>query len=462
MKPRNRLVLAPSVWDAQMREDADALARKRDSMMVELLGGSPEEVRERCVIGTTLLSGVTGELRAQAIELGLTAEVFLDPVRRRVWGAVLDGATSSEDLLAMLGEDVPAQCEAHACMAQASIPGDVWRQRARQVVRRWRRLSARKAAHVIATAPGSDEDMRLTAQHGIVDMLEDDTPPQTEGTRSLWDDLQDRHDGVEVKASGVDVDPELRAVLSSLDYGRFHVIGARPKHGKSVVCLQLAWHAAKEGAHVVVLSCEMPVREQQARIASMETGINSASILDRHWRPSQSEMGDLWDARHRLDASRLSIYSPSSELPSLEWARKCLRAAMARHGRVDLVVLDYVQKVAWTDKKLKRDEHVSEVSAWCKNVALQGPAVLAASQVKQLTTSMPTRNDLANSDALLRDADVIMLLHRSQAEMNPAQDRNDERFRGALWVAGSRSGGEGGMRVRLLPEQTRFVGEWGQ
>jgi replicative DNA helicase len=455
MLRNERLQLDPSVWADELERDVQALKDRRSAMERAMLGGDPNEQRERCVLGTMLTEPTC---KAEAIEMGLVVDCFINQDRRRVFRTVMDMQTPDAlTALSLLEGDLPTSCEVYACLAQASVRGSLWQQRVREVVRRYKKLKSRHVAGVIASEDGSIEDIRQTAQAGIVDFLADGETVQTEGA-DLFAELDDRHAGIEVQQPTIPAHPDLRDVMPSFDFGRFYVLGARPKMGKSLVGLQQAWHAARQGYAVAFISLEMPEREQQARIVSQQTGINSRQLLGR-WRPSADDMARIADVRDDMARARFKVYAPTKESPTLDWCRKCVRAAIARFGKVDLVVLDYAQKVAWTDRKLKRDEHVSQVSAWLKELALQGPAVLAMAQVKQLGQGQvwPTRNDLANSDAMLRDADCILLLHRPKADTPPESDPHGERFRGALVMGGSRMGGESVMQVELIPDRSMFV-----
>lgn len=95
-------------------------------------------------------------------------------------------------------------------------------------------------------------------------------------------------------------------------------------------------------------------------------------------------------------------------------ARALCLQARARFGRVALVVVDYVQKMAPDTAYDSREREVAETSRTFSALAgeLKCPVVLLSQLNRKATERRPTMADLRESGAIEQDADVILLAHK--------------------------------------------------
>lgn len=241
---------------------------------------------------------------------------------------------------------------------------------------------------------------------------------------------------------------ELDFMLGGFRAGQFVVLGARPAQGKTALAAQVSARAALDGNSVLFFSLEMPKVELFERLACGRAGINSEEIRTAITREQHAAMQETI-----ADLSRLPIRWQDEGRTT--WTQITQRArALAMREPIDLIVVDYLQKVRAPDGfKDGRERVVAEAATELKNLAkeLRVP-VLALAQINRGPTdredTRPRVSDLRESGAIEAEADVILLLWRDP--QNPA---NAE-----LLVAKNRHGREGVVHMRFIPHETRFEG----
>lgn len=193
--------------------------------------------------------------------------------------------------------------------------------------------------------------------------------------------------------------------------GFVYVLGARPSVGKTTLALVWAVNAAESGAPVAFFTVEMAAADLATKIISRAGRINIGKLMTGDL--SEDEQNRLMGAVGKVAAHNLHIADFSSPtIPALTLeAHRLVRA----HG-VKLIVVDYMQLFeSGLEGKFRtsRDE-VKYVSAQLKRLAktLNVP-VLVLSQLNRQTPEKgePELVNLAESDGIARDADVIMMLY---------------------------------------------------
>ena len=93
-------------------------------------------------------------------------------------------------------------------------------------------------------------------------------------------------------------------------------------------------------------------------------------------------------------------------------------AARRRHGRLALIVVDYLQLLTPLNPRADKHVQIGDISRALKVMAKETP-VLAASQLNRGPEARPDKrpllSDLRDSGSLEQDADVAILLHRDDA-----------------------------------------------
>ncbi len=217
------------------------------------------------------------------------------------------------------------------------------------------------------------------------------------------------------KITGLDTGFEvINDYTLGLQSEELYIIAGRPSMGKSAFALNLATNVAKSDpeVHVAVFSLEMGVEQLVARMLSSEARVMSQRI----------KMGDLSTAEWEqlsLASTKLSklniLFDDSGTVKVTDLRQKCRK--LAQEGRLDLVVIDYLQLLSASRPNPNRVQEVSEISRTLKEMAreLKIP-VIALSQlsrnVENRTDKRPIMADLRESGSIEQDADVIMFLYR--------------------------------------------------
>jgi replicative DNA helicase len=183
----------------------------------------------------------------------------------------------------------------------------------------------------------------------------------------------------------------------------------------------------------------------------MRTSCAPGILADEEWRDLTEAMSALHDAPIHID--------DGGALTALE-VRARARRIKRQHGKLGLVVVDYLQLMASRSQGENRATEISEISRSLKALAkeLECP-VMALSQlsreVEKRQGRRPLMSDLRESGAIEQDADTILFLYREEA-YNPDCD---EEHKGVaeLIIGKQRNGPIGKVLLTFLGRFTRFV-----
>lgn len=197
---------------------------------------------------------------------------------------------------------------------------------------------------------------------------------------------------------------------------RLYIFGGRPGMGKSISALNIASFAAENDKTALVFSLEMPRTEVASRLLAAGAQVNFQQVIRR-------QMSDVTEDRvkhYAAENAGMRLFCVDSAHLTVEQIVRHCRA----YKDLDLIVIDYAQLVAPTDKRVNRDQQIAHISRTLKVLAkdLNIAVVLAAQLNRQVIDSktgksrQPTLSDLRESGSLEADADVVMLLHRPEEE----------------------------------------------
>lgn len=214
---------------------------------------------------------------------------------------------------------------------------------------------------------------------------------------------------------------------AGLCQGDFIVLAGRPSMGKTAFALTIAKNVAKAGGVVAFFSLEMSKEQLGERLLCAEAGINMQMIRMGYLTKKQIEkLG-----RCALDTSSWPIYVDDSPgIQSHQILTKCRKLKKAQ-GRLDLVIVDYLQLM--TEKGKKGESRQQEISAISRLSKLNGKELgvpyIALSQLSRnlenrLQDKRPKLSDLRESGAIEQDADLVMFLYRDEYYNPDTQDKN--------------------------------------
>ena len=214
------------------------------------------------------------------------------------------------------------------------------------------------------------------------------------------------------------LDDKLRGGLRD---GQIAVIGGRPGAGKSVLLTQIAANMAERGEGALVVSLEMMKEE----------------IADRLTRTREAQ---------QLESMPLYFIDSTSDLGVI---CSLIRVACRRH-KIGVVVIDYLQLAEVpTGKNENRERQIATISRRLKRLAmdLQKP-VIVGSQLNRESTQRgkPSLADLRESGSIEQDADIVILLSKS-----------DDGPETTIDIAKQRGGSLGEVVMRLDGPRFQFV-----
>lgn len=219
---------------------------------------------------------------------------------------------------------------------------------------------------------------------------------------------------------------KLDELTGGLEPGKLYTIAARPGIGKSALLLNIATNAAKDKRRVVLFSLEMKADEIMGRLVASETGIDAqrikAGALDeRQWSTYARKVNEIANWRIYIDdTSALTIAQMRSKV-----------ARLMHGGGVDLVIMDYMQRMYGRDerdvrKNENREREIAFVAQNLKNIAMDfNVPVLSAAQinreVEKRNDKRPMLADLRESGAIEQESDFVAFIYRPEDDNKNAE-----------------------------------------
>jgi replicative DNA helicase len=239
--------------------------------------------------------------------------------------------------------------------------------------------------------------------------------------------------------------PTLRRAAKGIYPGEYWIEAARLGQGKTYVMLKYAAVAAKAGYNIGIHALEMPAGQVARRLHPMLT--SDVETLRMLRSDSVSDHKKALDHIRENTLGSVSILDPSH-------GRINTTGAIADScSKYDMVIVDHLGLMMTTDghRAIEDWRYMAEISNICRETALSsGTPIFASAQINRAGETAgnkaPSSSNLAQSDAIGQDADVVLtmkrlnalvLVHSAQkmrnganvdwfSEFNPAANRFDE------------------------------------
>lgn len=238
------------------------------------------------------------------------------------------------------------------------------------------------------------------------------------------------------------------------------VLAARPGMGKTSLAMNIVEHAALgSDAVCVVFSLEMPEVQIIQRLLCGAANVSMASALSGKLTPN--DWKKLVKASEKLKQSRINI-DDSSRVTPAEILSKCRRIKSKNNGRLDLVMIDYIQLMS-SGKKGGEENRVQEVASITRELKIMAKEldvpVIALSQLRRIQSGEPQLSDLRESGAIEQDADIVMFINRPDVTASEEEMEKKKLVKGMadLIIAKHRNGGLDRIKLRFKGELTKFV-----
>jgi replicative DNA helicase len=252
----------------------------------------------------------------------------------------------------------------------------------------------------------------------------------------------------------VDVDK----VLGGLQKKELTIVAARPSQGKSayVLCVAINVSLADPEAVVAFFSVEMSKIALHKRLLAVMAGVNTRKAAEG-WL-SREERIRLGSAVVKAGDWNLEI--DDSSMLTVTQMRAKSRRLKKQKGRLDLVIVDYLQLLQGTKRYNNREQEVASISRGLKALAKElDVPVMAVAMVgrgsERHGDKRPMLSDLRESGQIEGDADVILFIHR-ESYYHSEDDPDAEQGIAEILIAKNREGATGTRKLAYQAEYTRF------
>lgn len=243
-------------------------------------------------------------------------------------------------------------------------------------------------------------------------------------------------------------------MTSGLQPGDLVIVAGRPSMGKTTFAMNIAENAAIQNKQaVLVFSLEMPGEQLVLRMLSSlgridQQKVRNGKLEDDDWTRISSTISMISDAPMFID-----------DTPALSPAevRARARRLIREHGKLGLIVVDYLQLMQVPGYKENRTNEISEISRSLKALAKElSVPVLALSQLnrslEQRHDRRPVMSDLRESGAIEQDADLIVFIYRDEVYNEDSPDKG----KAEIIIAKQRNGPIGKTMLTFLGKYTVF------
>jgi replicative DNA helicase len=218
---------------------------------------------------------------------------------------------------------------------------------------------------------------------------------------------------------------DLDKMTTGMQAGELIVLAARPSMGKTSLALNIIEHAAiYSKKNVAFFSLEMINDQLGMRLLASVSKVNQQRV--KIARLNDSEWGDVANAAEKLRQTGIYL-DEESNIGVNEIRARARRLHRECLGGLNLIVIDYLQLLAWPDNA--KDE-VAAYSAMTRQLKLLAKElhlpILVLSQLNRGLESRPNKrpvmSDLRGSGGIEQDADGIIFIYRDQVYNQDSMD----------------------------------------
>ena len=212
--------------------------------------------------------------------------------------------------------------------------------------------------------------------------------------------------------------PEIDEWTGGVRPGELAVVGAFSKVGKTMMLLNAAAHAWRQGRSPIVFTLEMPVDEIEDRLDALLSGV-SYDRLSRH-RLTDKERAKLYDTQVEMAESGRPLRIESPDEGDRTVSSLCARA---RYAQCDYVLVDQLSFVEESVLVRSEKHRLGSILKSLKNeIGNASRGKLGCFLAHQLNRESlerlegPMISDFADAAEVERTADLLLALSRNQQE----------------------------------------------
>ncbi|WP_313624108.1 replicative DNA helicase [Achromobacter sp.] len=246
---------------------------------------------------------------------------------------------------------------------------------------------------------------------------------------------------------------DLDEKTSGCQDGDLIIIAGRPSMGKTTFAINIAENVTEDEGVALVVSLEMAAAQLAERSIARYGAIDTQRL--RTGKLHQGDWPRLTHAIQQLENQRLIIADDPS-LANVARIRLAARKVKQRQGRLDLIVIDYLQLMQGEGST--RNEDLGGITRAIKLLARElGCPIIVLSQLSRKVEERPNKrpilSDLRESGAIEQDADVVMMVYRDDYY------QEDSPFKGLaeILIRKQRMGPLGEVFLTFQGQHSRFL-----
>jgi replicative DNA helicase len=239
-------------------------------------------------------------------------------------------------------------------------------------------------------------------------------------------------------------------IIQGFEKKTLSVFAARPSVGKTAGAITMMSNMTANNIACGFISVEMSESQIIARLAQVRSNV---SIFDF----SKRDMSPQYQGNYTRQLDYLAgcqntqvVRTTSRKISNI---RAIARKMKNNNPELQVIFIDYMQKVTADDLSLDTRTQVSQVSAILTDMATDLDVhICALAQLNRAGNDQPKIIHLAESGAIERDASYIFLLHRELNDQHQGENDVDA----SIAVAKNRDGRTGIAQVKYNCRTTRF------
>ena len=207
---------------------------------------------------------------------------------------------------------------------------------------------------------------------------------------------------------------DLDDLTDGLHKGELTIIGARPGVGKTTFSLQIAEHISKKQKNVTYVCLEMSTEQMIQKMLAKEARVNSRKI--RNGDLTSEEIDKIGIACAEVCDLKMNIRTKIRTIQQIEIVAR----RMKNRGKLDLLIIDYLQLVRSSAKFQSREQEVADISRTLKllSIELEIPIIALCQLNRNASKNEPTLADIRESGSIEQDADNVIFLYQEDEENN--------------------------------------------
>lgn len=193
-------------------------------------------------------------------------------------------------------------------------------------------------------------------------------------------------------------------------------IAGRPSMGKTLFVTNVVYHIAKNEP-TIFFSLEMTAEQLLYRMWVAHAEVYAGKIKKKDY--NDVDLGKLEQAKEYCEKLKLKIVDDGGV--TLDYIISYCDRYIEKHGKLSVVVIDYLQLINITGKsKGTLEQDIASMTrrlkeyAKSKNVAMIVLAQLSRDVEKRGGDKVPQLSDLRSSGAIEQDSDTVIFIHRPE------------------------------------------------